>query len=337
MLTLGNLMNIDDQNPALIRSQEFTFGIYWSISVIIITSVYVLLLFRIGTPVEYIDVLDTGFEAGSIFVALVMAIVISFIKLIPRIKTPLLLGLLCIVIGRTTDCVDELVTVQIRHWSAIGDGIALVGEILVVYSATHWILQAYYMSMTDKLTQLYNRHFLESAFEKLLFLKGRSGGPKIALIMLDIDDFKKINDQYGHGIGDDVLKIIANILESNTRKTDIVARLGGEEFEVLLPHTDVETALVFAERIRKAFEEHQQKLVPRFTASIGVAPFQTGDTIKSLRLRADAAVYEAKRRGRNRVELADQQTIQASTSVDTNIPTDCASGQKTPFSKVECV
>ncbi len=296
-------MQIHKHNPSLIRPQEFIFGVYWSIGVVIVASIYIVFLFSIGNPVDTIDTLDIGFEAGSIFVALTMAVVISFIKLIPEIKTPLLIGLLCIVIGRTTDCSDELVTVQIGHWSAIGDGIALIGEILVVYSATQWILQAYRLSMTDKLTQLYNRHFLERAFEKLVFLKGRNN-PSIALIMLDADDFKKINDQYGHGTGDEVLKIIAKLLESNTRKPDIVARLGGEEFEVLLPNTDVYTALVFAERIRKAFESHEQKLIPRFTASFGVAPYQTGDTIKSLRHRADAAVYKAKRCGKNRVELA---------------------------------
>ncbi len=286
-----------------VTTNEYSIGLYLCFFTVVFTATYIAFLFTIGTHVRAIDGLDILFEAGSVLVALLMFIMISFFKVYFHIKVPLLTGLFCIILGRTTDCIDELITITIEHWSAIGDGVALIGEILVVYAATRWILDAHYMSMTDKLTQLYNRHYLEQAFERMIFFKGRAG-PKLALIMLDIDDFKSVNDRYGHGIGDDVLKIIAGILERNTRENDIVARLGGEEFEILLPNTDFDTALVFAERIRSSLEKHEQKLVPRVTASFGVTVFQDGDSIKSLRLRADTAVYKAKRNGKNRIEIS---------------------------------
>ncbi len=286
-----------------VTTNEYSVGLYLCFFTVVFTATYIAFLFTIGTPVANVDGFDIGFEAGSVLVALLMFIMISFFKVYLYIKIPLLTGLFCIILGRTTDCVDGFITITVGHWPAIGDGLALIGEILVVYAATRWILQAHYISMTDKLTQLYNRHYLEQAFERMIFFKGRAG-PKLALIMLDIDDFKSINDRYGHGIGDDVLKVIARILERNTRENDIVARLGGEEFEILLPNTDFDTALIFAERIRSALEKHEQKLVPRVTASIGVTIFQDGDSIKSLRLRADTAVYKAKRNGKNRIEVS---------------------------------
>ncbi|MFL0800131.1 MAG: GGDEF domain-containing protein [Agarilytica sp.] len=295
--------NGNAKNSTQVTTNEYSVGLYLCFFTVVFTATYIAFLFTIGTPVDHIDILDIGFEAGSVLVALLMFIMISFFKVHLHIKAPLLAGLFCIVLGRTTRCIDEIIITTIGHWSAIGNGLALIGEILVVYAATRWILQAHYIAMTDKLTQLYNRHYLEQAFERMIFFKGRAR-PKLALIMLDIDDFKSINDRYGHGIGDDVLKIIANILERNTRENDIVARLGGEEFEILLPNTDFDTALTFAERIRSALEKHEQTLVPKVTASIGVTIFQDGDNIKSLRLRADIAVYEAKRNGKNRIEAS---------------------------------
>ncbi|MFL0810082.1 MAG: GGDEF domain-containing protein [Agarilytica sp.] len=285
-------------------SRNIYFGVYASLTNLALLTIYIVLLFSTGTLAQNIDTLDVLFECGSVVVALFMFFVVSFIKLNKYIKTALLLGLFFTQAGGATDCLDEVLAVDILHWSAVGDGLALIGELLIVYSLTRWIMQTYYLSMTDKLTGLYNRHYLEQAFEKLLFLKGRTT-PKIALIMLDLDDFKWINDKYGHGIGDDVLRIIAGLLRKNTRQTDIVARLGGEEFEILLPNTDLDTAKAYAERVRLAFANHKQILVPKFTASLGIALYQKGDTIKTLRQRADSAVYTSKARGKNRVELGN--------------------------------
>ncbi|MFL0804113.1 MAG: GGDEF domain-containing protein [Agarilytica sp.] len=328
--------NGQTKTDSQVTTNEYSVGLYLCFFTVVFTATYIAFLFTVGTHVRTIDGLDILFEAGSVLVALLMFIMISFFKVYLHIKVPLLSGLFCIILGRTTDCLDELITITIEHWSAIGDGVALVGEILVVYAATRWILEAHYMSMTDKLTQLYNRHYLEQAFERMIFFKGRAG-PKLALIMLDIDDFKSINDRYGHGIGDDVLKIIAGILGRNTRENDIVARLGGEEFEILLPNTDLDTALIFAERIRSALEKHEQKLVPRVTASIGVTVFQDGDSIKSLRLRADTAVYKAKRNGKNRIEVSQDSNASEDQEDSTPPPLHHSQNTSIEFNKTELV
>jgi len=123
--------------------------------------------------------------------------------------------------------------------------------------------------------------------------------------MLDIDNFKSINDVYGHGVGDAVLISLASLLQNNTRPNDIVARQGGEEFEILLPNSDKQTALTIAERIRSAIEEHSVPGQPRYTASLGVSEYINKDSIKTLRQRADMAVYEAKARGKNRVVFGE--------------------------------
>jgi diguanylate cyclase (GGDEF)-like protein len=126
--------------------------------------------------------------------------------------------------------------------------------------------------------------------------------------MIDVDHFKSVNDRYGHAVGDRVLRRIADLLVTATRQNDVVARIGGEEFAVLLPHTDEETATDVAERVRAAVALHTSD--PQVTVSIGVASlggalFQHGeDPIEraaTLMERADGALYRAKRAGRNRV------------------------------------
>jgi diguanylate cyclase (GGDEF)-like protein len=123
--------------------------------------------------------------------------------------------------------------------------------------------------------------------------------------MADLDDFKSINDQYGHLIGDQALVRAAAILGSQLRKYDLVARFGGEEFVLLLPRTSIEAALVIAERIRKDVSEVEVPGCGRgISASLGVAGWRTGETPDEFVASADAALYHAKRTGRNRVEAA---------------------------------
>jgi diguanylate cyclase (GGDEF)-like protein len=129
----------------------------------------------------------------------------------------------------------------------------------------------------------------------------------VALIMLDLDHFKAVNDTYGHPAGDRVLVALADALRQSMREVDVVGRLGGEEFAILMPDTSAEAATQAAERIRRAIEAlvldiDGQRLA--FTASFGVAVFgRADDTIHDLFTRADRALYRAKQAGRNRVEL----------------------------------
>ena len=122
--------------------------------------------------------------------------------------------------------------------------------------------------------------------------------------MFDIDYFKKLNDTYGHNAGDYVLKTLTQIVENTFRKIDYIIRWGGEEFLVIALDTDLGGAEVMAEKIRKAIENYNFDKVGRVTASFGVTQFKQDDTEDSFMKRADDALYQAKGKGRNRVEVS---------------------------------
>lgn len=127
-------------------------------------------------------------------------------------------------------------------------------------------------------------------------------GDRLSLAMLDVDHFKRINDAYGHVEGDRVLKEVASLVKANLRKTDCVARWGGEEFVIIAIESDLETALIMAEKVRQVVEAHTFRTVGQVTVSLGVTQFKENDTTDSLISRADQALYRAKENGRNRVE-----------------------------------
>lgn len=163
------------------------------------------------------------------------------------------------------------------------------------------------MAMTDELTGLFNRRHFTRQGEQTLNLSPRSPVP-CALIMLDVDHFKAINDTHGHQAGDDVLKTIAKVLGRNIRDADTVGRLGGEEFAILLPSTPLFDAAALAERLRQSIETIAcvvQGQAITLTISLGVAsPLTPTDTLDTLLSRADQAMYAAKHQGRNRVMMA---------------------------------
>lgn len=159
-------------------------------------------------------------------------------------------------------------------------------------------------AFTDYLTGLANRR----RFEKVLgreFARSLRYERTFCLLWLDIDKFKLINDKYGHGAGDEVIKIIADILQTGIRGIDLAARVGGEEFAVLLPETGLEKGCEVAERLRHAIGEITIPNVSHVTASFGIAAFPFhGKNSKDMVDAADDAMYEAKRLGRNRIEIA---------------------------------
>ena len=162
------------------------------------------------------------------------------------------------------------------------------------------------MALTDGLTSLYNRRYFDMFYENIFNQSSRYGIP-LTLIMCDIDHFKKINDTYGHDKGDVVLKEIANILKSNTRKTDIAARFGGEEFMVCLPSTEITSALDVARKIKQMVLKIKMKDIKKVTVSMGVTFYRKefGSNPKDLLKRLDNLLYEAKNRGRNRIISED--------------------------------
>lgn len=165
------------------------------------------------------------------------------------------------------------------------------------------------MAITDGLTKLSTHRFFQESLDREIS-RSRRFGLTFALIILDIDNFKMLNDTYGHLEGDKVLVEIAKIMKQQTRDTDIVARYGGEEFVVILSETDKEGASITAQRIREKIEEHKfilQEKEVKVTASLGVAiyPYNAENKIELIR-KADKALYRAKTTGKNRLYFADE-------------------------------
>jgi diguanylate cyclase (GGDEF)-like protein len=158
-------------------------------------------------------------------------------------------------------------------------------------------------SVTDPLTGLLNRRYFNELSEKEA-ARSRRHGLIFAVLMLDIDHFKRINDMFGHPVGDVAIKALAQVCNKALRPHDILARYGGEEFILTLPHTDEEGARVVAERIRQTVEEIELATPTgpvRFTVSIGISIYAKDLAFEQLVARADEALYKAKESGRNRV------------------------------------
>ena len=159
-------------------------------------------------------------------------------------------------------------------------------------------------AITDPMTGLYNRRYFEE-FIKKEAIRSERQGQKFTVIGLDLDHLKQINDIYGHNYGDIAIKAIAEILKNNARSIDIAARMGGEEFNIILPGVDTAGGLVAAERIRKAIEGVELEKIGHITASLGVSTYlEHSDDLDELLELADQAMYESKRNGRNRVTVA---------------------------------
>lgn len=159
-------------------------------------------------------------------------------------------------------------------------------------------------AITDSMTGLYNRRYFEEFIKKEAIRANRQG-QKFTVIGLDLDHLKQINDVYGHNYGDIAIKAIADVLKSNARSIDIAARMGGEEFNLILPGVDSQGGAIAAERIRKAIEAVELEKIEHVTASIGVATYlEHSDDIDELLELTDQAMYESKRNGRNRVTIA---------------------------------
>jgi len=170
------------------------------------------------------------------------------------------------------------------------------------------------VGMTDPLTCVYNRRFFEQRLTEIVSSSVRYNF-ELSCIFLDVDKFKKVNDEQGHQVGDLVLQEVASIVDQHLRGSDMIARYGGEEFVVLLPQTPVDQAYAVAERIRKSMASHQFALAEEnrltITVSIGVAGMCTGDMARSaidlgrdLVKRADLALLDAKASGRNKVVMS---------------------------------
>lgn len=188
-------------------------------------------------------------------------------------------------------------------------------------------------AVTDGLTGLYNRRYFEEYLKKEVTRANRQKQP-FSLIGLDLDFLKQINDKYGHSFGDLAIKTLADVIKHNARSIDTAARMGGEEFNIILPGVDSNGAMIAAERIRKTLENQELDTVGHITASIGVATyFEHTDNVEELIELTDQAMYQSKRNGRNRVTLATPITETSWQEIAINTFIDILSKHNIPVEK----
>ncbi len=156
------------------------------------------------------------------------------------------------------------------------------------------------LATQDVLTHVANRFQFDKVLDHSISLSQRYGRI-LSIMLIDIDYFKEVNDRYGHLVGDEVLKTVAKILSEGVRKSDVVARWGGEEFVVLLPDSELSSAVKLAETLRIKVSEYNFKHSGKVTCSIGVVRWNEGENSDQLLLRVDEKLYLAKEDGRNRV------------------------------------
>jgi diguanylate cyclase (GGDEF)-like protein len=176
-------------------------------------------------------------------------------------------------------------------------------------------------ALTDPLTGLFNRRGLIEAARELTGKHARRARP-LAVLVFDLDNFKTINDRFGHAVGDDVLKLFAALASGSMRTSDFVARLGGEEFAVIIRGT-LDEGIAVAERLRVAFEDAARTVSGRYvgaTVSVGVAAHAATTNIDALIARADEALYAAKAAGRNRVEAETARDVPPAPAPDETPP-----------------
>ena len=159
------------------------------------------------------------------------------------------------------------------------------------------------IAFEDKLTKAASRLKFEETLKDLIQISSRFEEQKFCLIILDIDNFKRVNDTFGHDYGDVVLKKVAGCIKTNTRSSDTFARWGGEEFVLILPMCRLEEGAAFAQKLRKFISNIPFEKIENITCSFGVVEFTPEDNEKSLLKRADLLLYKAKEKGKNRVEF----------------------------------
>ncbi len=265
-----------------------------------------ILIFEQVSPISPTDLI---FEGGLALMAFSIFVLIQKFEGPCFIYRSLSIGFMILFFSGLTDAMDDAIAQPKVLEILFEDVFMLVAMMVVSMGVFHWLrynqkilAEVQLLATTDQLTGVYNRHKITEIFQQET---ARSERYETALssVMMDIDFFKKINDTYGHQRGDDVLRSVATIAVETIRETDYFARVGGEEFVLLLPNTTLEQAVVCAEKVRAALESRHFEEIGALTASLGVSQWRVGDTIDSFSARADHALYAAKEAGRNRVAV----------------------------------
>lgn len=231
-----------------------------------------------------------------------------------EIFVPFALGILALLGATTQDVLDEFFLTHHPSTSITENVAKFVGTALITVGLLRWqarqegerellernTMRFARLSVTDALTGLFNRAYVNETLKRRL----RASDELVSVIVLDIDDFKRVNDTHGHASGDDVLRALSEIMKDGVRQSDTVARMGGEEFVIVLPGAAGDVAREVADRIRTAFADAPTDFGESVTVSVGVAERVPTDTVESILARADEALYDVKRNGKNAVRLA---------------------------------
>jgi len=249
---------------------------------------------------EHKDIKNSKFELVRMILGKEMAYVFSDLAskiIIPLIFDKKLIGGICFYTAQEVD------------YSSFSYFDIMISELLTIFKMKYQYTEKDFMSVLDGLTGLYNRRQLEIALEQE-YNRTKRHPSDFSLAILDIDFFKKVNDNYGHQYGDYVLKTVADLMKQSFRKTDLLYRYGGEELVMIMPETNIENALIPVQRLRRSVEEYNfnhNGINAKVTVSIGLTMnYQDLTSSNDLIRTADEALYKAKEAGRNRVVLYEQ-------------------------------
>jgi len=272
---------------------------------------YQVLYYPRVSEVEWYSVISEGFVAVLFVVALIL---VDKLRSQRRVYWPLLAGFMALLFSTVTDVLDEFLQQPEMVTILLEDMLQLVGTMAVVIGIYQWSginrqLQGRLQQQahTDYLTGVLNRRGFMARFEQEV-RRGSRYGTALTLIWFDLDRFKEVNDRYGHHTGDEVLRNTAAKAARIIRGVDIFARMGGEEFCVLMPETPLDGAADVAEKLRGAIASCDCAGDASISASFGVGEYRAGEEPDQFLGRVDRALYRAKQQGRNRVVVEDAPT-----------------------------
>jgi diguanylate cyclase (GGDEF)-like protein len=282
------------------------------LAIVTTNALYALIIVLSCSPVDTIDypsLITEGLVAMLPMIGMFMSVRLQKEESI--VFHPLMIGLALLTISTSTDMIDELYN-EPAFANTLFEGVfQVVGFSLVLLSLHRWLKHSHSLNTrlhelayTDSLTGIANRrHFISSLEAEIARAKRHSG--TLSVIAFDIDHFKQVNDIYGHDIGDLTLKHISQQINTQVRNTDLLARIGGEEFMILAPHCDLSNAMLLAEKCRLTLASNAHPQTGKMTASFGVTEFNGTESADEILRKADRALYKAKAAGRNRVEIFD--------------------------------
>ena len=273
---------------------------------------YILVLLRYFPDRDELSYVSLGFKGVLAVMAVLGLFMLVGIRYAEhRAYGPLFFGLLFFAVAFSTDSMAELVSTA-RWVKVLGERLSLVvGFALVLQGLWTWSRHTLMVNaklaqqaITDELTGVFNRRHAMHELNRKAAMAARHLDHPFSAIMFDVDHFKQINDGHGHEQGDAVLQAVARCVLAALRTEDTLARMGGEEFLVLMPSTDDEGAMQLAERLRLAVKQVTYGNHQSVAASFGVAVFEPGETVANFLRRVDLAMYRSKHGGRDRVTLA---------------------------------